>query len=170
MVKTSKSKVNRWFDDNYAKNLANLVIDLMTVQNGKGKMAGLFHPYAKSYRLPLPICHDLKRIGKYNRIKSMSHKGWTVCREAKEHSVDFLLEEVEVRIFDIGSNTKEIKYLPVYQWLIYRLATLVYEGVTGKSFNDDPDQNFKLLMTVSKKKVDKFIDVVAELFIEQCSQ
>jgi len=75
-----------------------------------------------------------------------------------------------VRVFDTERNTKEIIYLPVYQWLLYRLATLIYENVSGKSFNhDDADQSFKLLTQVSKKKVDKFIDVVADLFIEQCS-
>lgn len=155
MIKTSKSKVNRWFDDNYAKNLANLAMDLIIVHKGKGKMAGLFHPYA-----------DLKNIGQYNRIKCRNHKGLAdESREVKKYKVNFLLEEVVVKIYDTRSNTKEIKYLPVYQWLLYRLATLVYEGVTGKSFNDDPDENFKLLMQVSKKKVDKFIDVVAELFV-----
>lgn len=154
MVKTSKFKVNKWFDDNYAKNLANLAMDLIIVYKGKGKMAGLYSDFETM---------------KYNRIKAF-HKMYThYCGQANESYVNFLLEEVVVKIYDIGSN-KEIKHLPVYQWLLYRLATLVYEGVTGKSFNDDPDQNFKLLMQVSKKKVDKFIDVVAELFVEQCSQ
>lgn len=154
MVETSKSKANKWFNQNYAKNLANLAMDLIIVYKGKGKMAGLHSNF-----------HD----GQYKRIKAFHKMDTHYCGQVNESHVNFLLEEVTVKIFDIGSNTKEIKYLPVYQWLLYRLATLVYEGVTGKSFNDDPDQNFKLLMQVSKKKVDKFIDVVAELFIEQCS-
>lgn len=161
MIKTSKSKVNKWFDDNYAKNLANLAMDLIIVYKGKGKMAGLYYSQLLGTDFETVSSRPIKDI----------HKMYTLCcGQVNESCVDLLLEEVAVRIYDIGSNTKEIKYLPVYQWLLYRLATLVYEGVTGKSFNDDPDQNFKLLMQVSKKKVDKFIDVVAELFIEQCSQ
>jgi hypothetical protein len=78
-----------------------------------------------------------------------------------------LSEEVLIRVFDRESNTKKIEYIPVYNWLIYQLAMLVYEGVTGKDFNADPDQNFKLLMKINKESVDEFLDVVAELFIEE---
>jgi hypothetical protein len=160
MVKTSKSKANKWFDDNYAKNLAKLAIALITVYKGKSKMDGLYSDFKTVS----------SRYGQYKRIKSF-HKIYTHCCDKVNRSyVDFLLSDVAKRVFDTKNNTKKIQYLPVYQWLLYLLATLLYEGVTRKDFDADPDQNFKLLMQVDKNKVDKFIDVVAELFIEECSQ
>ena len=159
MVKTSKSKANKWFDDNYAINLARLAIALTNVYKGKSKMDGLYSD----------VETISSRNGQYKRIKAF-HKMYThCCGQVNEFYVDFLLSDVAKRIFDAENNTKKIQYLPVYQWLIYLLATLLYEGVTGKDFDADPDQNFKLLMQVDKNKVDKFIDVVAELFIEENS-
>jgi hypothetical protein len=160
MVKTSKSKANKWFDDNYAKNLAQLAIALITVYKGKSKMDGLYSDFKTVS----------SRYGQYKRIEAF-HKIYThCCDKVNRFYVDFLLSDVAKRVFFTKNNTKKIQYLPVYQWLLYLLATLLYEGVTGKDFDADPDQNFKLLMQVDKNKVDKFIDVVAELFIEECSQ
>jgi hypothetical protein len=160
MVKTSKSKANKWFDDNYAKNLAKLAIALITVYKGKSKMDGLYSDFKTVS----------SRYRQYKRIKAF-HKIYTHCCDKVNRSyVDFLLSDVVKRVFDTKNNTKKIQYLPVYQWLLYLLATLLPEGVTRKDFDADPDQNFKLLMQVDKNKVDKFIDVVAELFIEECSE
>jgi hypothetical protein len=152
MVKTGKSKVIKWFGDNYAENLASLVIDLRTVYKRKGKMGGFYTQFCtwKSKNV------QYKRS--YFRDPLNDEKAF----------VEFLLsDEVLIRVFDIESNTKKIEYIPVYNWLIYQLATLLYNGVTGKDFDADPDQNFKLLMKINKESVDEFLDVVAELFIEE---
>lgn len=148
MLKTSKSKANKWFDENYTKNAAYLFVAIRTAYKGDGKMDGLYCQFGKS---------------KYKRIKALKKH-----THSHESFVDFFLsEEVLRRVFDTESNKKEIKYLPVYQWLIYLLAEWLYEGVTGKDFDADPDQNFKLLKQVSKKKVDKLMDVVVEVFVEE---
>ncbi len=172
MAKTgkTKTKVNKWFKDNYYHNAAILVIFLREVYKGKKKMGGFYHQNNWS--------------GKIRHIRSYIHK-WE-CNESylnycldldpslndKQSFVEYMLsEEVLMRIYNTESKIKKIQYLPVYKWLIYRLANLVYEGVTGKEdFDVNPEQGMKLLKQINKKNVDKFLNIVAEIFIEENSK
>jgi hypothetical protein len=152
MAKTgkTKTKVNKWFKNNYYHNAAILVIFLREAYKGKKKMDGFYHLNIKSKKV------------RYE--KSYIHK-W----ECKESFVEYMLsQEVLKKIYNTESKIKKIEYIPVYNWLIYQLANLVYEGMTGKEdFNSNPEQGVKLLMKINKKKVDEFLSVVAEFFIEE---